>query len=101
MAHAAARPARRSRASRANIARARSTWRATCSRKPAPGPARLQVALGQAGKVDAVERPVLAHVAHEVRQLEGHAEPRDLVRRSGAPISGAMIRPTAAALPFM
>ena len=52
---------------------------ATRSRKPRVDLAAQDRALVQAGQVDAVQREVLAHVADEVRELEGDAEVRDVL----------------------
>src|SRR5450755_4196814 len=55
-----------------------------------------------AGEIDPIELEVLTHVTDEVRQLEGRPELGTLECSSGgAPSRGAMISPTAPALPRM
>ena len=54
------------------------------------------------GQVDAVQASVLAHVADEVRELEGDAEAAEVgMMARGTPSSAAMIRPTVPAEPSM
>ena len=67
------------RAESRNSSRARRTSSAR-HRRRAPCGQRLLV---QAGQVDAVHGEVLAHVAQEVRQLEGDAEARDVLAALG------------------